>query len=139
MKKPTKQSRKSFDWSACTDFIESKYKIDTRDYARSHSQFGEWCKANNEKLIRGEPGCSAEEMKACQAQYARFQADIASGKLIKRPYQDFWHWLIDKTDIRRGGTMELNREMTEGSEAWQKEIFELYWKEFGKGPYLTDW
>lgn len=139
MKKPTKQSRKAFDWSACTDFIEAKYKIDTRDYARSHRQFGEWCKANGEKQTSCPAQCTDKVLKAHQDQYARFNADIASGKVIERPYQDFWHWLIDKGDIQRGGTMELYREMLEGAEAWQAEIFELYWKEFGKGPYLTDW
>lgn len=137
--KPKPQNRKSLDWTSCTEFIEARYKIDTRDYARSHAQFGEWCKANGENPVLTPPGCSPEVIKECQKQYARFNADIASGKVVERPYQDFWHWLIDHADIRRGGTMELDREMIEGAEPWQKEIFELYWKEFGKGPYLTDW
>lgn len=127
-RKPLPQTRKVLDWGQCTDFIEAKYKLNTRDYTLSHSQFGEWCAAN--KLVVQENS---------QPQWAQFQADIRAGKIVERPYQDFWHWLTDVADIHRGGTVELYPEMGRGAEPWQKEILGLYLKEFGKGPYLTDW
>jgi len=139
MKKPKLENRKSLDFSKCTDFIEKKYKIDTRDFARSHGDFGRWCEQSGEKPTPCPPGCSDEVMKAHQAQFAHYQADVAAGKFQDRPYQDWWHWLIDVVDVRRGGTLELDPEMGDGAEPWQKEILGLYLKEFGKGPYLTDW
>lgn len=54
-------------------------------------------------------------------------------------YQDFWHWIIDVCDVHRGATMELYEGIEDGAKPWQKEILALYLKEFGRGPYLTDW
>lgn len=139
MTKPKPKTRATLDFSECTDFIENKYNIDTRDFARSHHQFGEWCAAIGEAPATCPPDATEEQIKASQEQYGRFKADIASGKIVDRPYQDFWHWLIDNADVRRGGTLELDEEMGEGAEPWQKEILGLYLKEFGTGPYLTDW
>lgn len=139
MKKPQPKTVSQLDFSECTAFIEKKYNIDTRDFAGSHSDFGNWCKAHNEKQTTCAPKCSAEEMRQHQEQYARYNAGIASGAWKELPYQDFWHWLLEVADVRRGGTLELDSEMVEGAEDWQKHILGLYLTEFGKGPYLTDW
>lgn len=134
MTKPKPKTLKILDFSECTDFIEKTYKINTRDFSRSHHVFHEWCKANGEKAVD-----SRSDIKGSQKQWARFQADIASGKIKERPYQDFWHWLTDVVEVQRGGTLELDADMGEGAEPWQQAILALYLKEFGRGPYQTDW
>jgi hypothetical protein len=139
IKKPTKMTRKLYDWSKCTKFIEQKYKIDTRDYAGSHLDFSRWCEATGEKQVRCPEGTAGDAMIPVQEQFARYQSDVNSGKFQDRPYEDFWHWLIDTIEIHRGGTIELDKELGEGAKPWQQEILGLYLKEFGKGPYLTDW
>ncbi len=135
MRKPKPKSRPSLDFSECTKFIEEKYKIDTRDYANSHMQFFEWCDA------KGYGGTDPKGEKRAESQvwFAEHQAEIKAGTVIERPYQDFWHWLTDVCDIHRGATMELYEGIEETAEPWQKEILDLYLKEFGRGPYLTDW
>jgi len=137
--KPKPKARKVLDFSDCTAFIEKKYKINTRDYADCDNDFSRWCKLKGEKPTPCPPGCSAELMKAHQAQFARYMGDVSTGKFKEGPYQDFWHWLCDNADVQRGGTLEMINEMADGAEPWQKEIIALYLKEFGKGPYLTEW
>lgn len=139
MTKPTTKKIEALDWHECTKFIEGKYKIETRDYARSHRQFGEWVKASGEPETTCRQGCSPAEMKAHQEQYARFNAAIASGEIIERPYQDFWHFICDKLNPSRGGFIELDDWLGEHAEPWQKEILALYLKEFGAATYHTDW
>lgn len=134
MNKPKLKTKKQFDYSECTRFIEAKYKIDTRDFARTHTQFGEWCAAKGMKVID-----SRKDIRGAQLQFAEWNKAVLSGSVVERPYQDFWHWLIDVADVQRGGTIELDDEMGDGAEPWQNEILGLYLKEFGKGPYLTDW
>ena len=58
---------------------------------------------------------------------------------INHDPQDWWHWLIEVAEVNRGGTVELHSDMGDGAEPWQREILELFLKEFGNGPYLTDW
>ena len=137
--KPKAKIRKILDWSECTDFIEAKYKIKTRDHANKFGQFAEWVESTGEPKTHCRAGCSKAELEAHQAQYRRYRSAIAFGEIAERPYHDFWHWLIDVNDVQRGGTMELHAEMGERAEPWQKEILALYLKEFGSGPYLTDW
>jgi hypothetical protein len=126
--KPTPKTFSLLDWEECTLYINETHGIDTRDFANAHAQYGEWCAANNQV-----PDGSS------QTQFAEYQADIKAGKLVERPYQDFWHWLLDVADIHRGGMLELDEEMGEDAEPWQKQILALYLAEFGKGPYHTDW
>lgn len=117
------------DYSECTDFIEKKYKIDVRDYARSHVQFGEWCKTK---------GITPDGNS--QSQWSKYQAAITSGEIVERPYQDFWHWITDVCQVSNGGTIHLSTELGDGAEPWQKEILALYVKEFGdEQEYETSW
>ena len=60
--KPKAKSIASLDWSECTDFIETKYKINTGDYANSFGQFREWIKANGETETHCPLGCSENEL-----------------------------------------------------------------------------
>lgn len=57
------------------------------------------------------------------------------------PYQDFWHWICDACGVSNGGTITLSSELEWAiKEPWQKEILDLYVKEFGDGAeYETNW
>jgi len=137
MKKPEFKTQKYLDYSECTKFIEAKYKIDTRDYAKSHLQYCEWCDSMGYGINDKDPdGCSRGDSRIWFAQY---RTDLETGKIIERPYQDWWHWLIDVADVRRGGFLYLKEDLGDDSEQWQKAILALYLKEFGNSPYLTDW
>ena len=134
--KPKPRVLEVFDWNECTAFIEDKYGINTRDYRRSHNQFDEWCDVKG----YGQKDSQGEDRGSSQLWYAEFQCEIESGKVKERPYQDFWHWIIDVTNVQNGGTIELCEELGAGeAEPWQKKILRLYLTEFGSGPYLTEW
>jgi len=136
MKKPQPKTREPvLDFNECTEYIEKKHHIQTRDYANSSAQFGEWCDAKG----YGKTDPEGNDRGSSQIWFAQFQADIVAGLVVDKPYQDFWHWLIDVVDIRNGGTIELSEELGEGAEPWQKRILGLYLSEFGKGPYVTEW
>ena len=133
--KPKPKVLKALDWQECTEFIEEKYKIQTRDYANSRAQFGEWCDA---KGYSDKPP-DGKDRSSSQRWFAEYQDDIKAGRIKKREYRDFWHWLIEVADVQRGGTLELDAKMGESAEPWQRKILSLYLREFGPGPYLTDW
>ena len=42
MNKPQPKSITAYDFNQCTEYIEKKYKIDTRDYASKHKGNGEY-------------------------------------------------------------------------------------------------
>jgi hypothetical protein len=51
------------------------------------------------------------------------------------PYQDFWHFVCDQTEIHNGGTFVMSDEWMDCAEDWQKEILERYLSEFGTNSY----
>lgn len=135
MSKPKPKTVKLLDWHECTDFINKKYSLDTRDVEMAHRQFSEWHEA------KGYPETDAEGKSRGESQvwFSEYKAEVRAGKIIERPYHDFWHWLTDVADIHRGGMLELSKEMADDAEPWVKRILVLYLTEFGNGPYLTDW
>lgn len=55
-------------------------------------------------------------------------------------YKDFWHFLLDKKDIHNGCAIQICMEDADGAEDWQREIVELFVKEFGEGAYYwVEW
>ena len=49
-----------------------------------------------------------------------------------KPYLDFWHYLLDCfPNITNGSFFEIDSEMLEGAEEWQKEILTMFLDEFG--------
>lgn len=48
------------------------------------------------------------------------------------PYQDFWHWMLDKAEISNGCIVTMARWWGDGAEAWQQEILSEFLAEFGE-------
>jgi hypothetical protein len=146
MKKPSPKQRKSvLDYSECARFIEAKHGVNLGDFANSFSQFDEWVKSSGEKKTTCAQGCSDAYMKAHQQQYARYKAAVAYGNVIERPYQDFWHWIVDHCYVQNGGTIALSKDDLEScDEDWQRTILQWFLDEWGKGKnreceFLTEW
>jgi len=134
LKKPKKKTVKYLDFSECTSYIEKKYKINTNDYSNHFLQFGDWLKENGEKMINSE-----NNLLGHTKQFSRFNSAISSGEIKERPRQCFWHYLLDSVYPENGRPFELDKDHEEDMKSWAKEIWDLYVKEFGRGPYVSEW
>lgn len=47
------------------------------------------------------------------------------------PYQDFWHFVCDKGDVRNDSFFTMSSAWAEGAEPWQQEILHKYLDAFG--------
>ena len=135
MQKPKPKTVRLLGWAECTRFIERKYKIDTGDYNHAHTQFGEWCDGKG----YGQIDPDGKDRGGSTIWCAEFQREVSCGLVKKRPFRNFWHWLIDAMAVENGGTIKLSKDLGAGAEPWIREILGLYLKEFGPGPYLTEW
>jgi hypothetical protein len=56
------------------------------------------------------------------------------GKCKELPYENFWHFLLDKFDISNGVTCQINWVDLKDrcNNDWQREICDLFIKEFGE-------
>ena len=137
MEKPKKHTISYYDWDECRLWIEQKLGYNIRDVEFSEGQFDEWCDKKGYGKIdpKGTPRDSS------QIWYEEYTQDIKSGNIHERPYRDFWHFLLDADAPKRDGFMYLDPDMyVDGEgEPWQKTILDEFIKEFGKGPYLTEW
>jgi hypothetical protein len=137
LKKPQKKTSKYFDYGECRDFINKKYHIDIDDYANHFASSNKWCKDRGELPANCPPGCSSSQLAKSQAQFARYQSDVAAGKWQEPPFQCFWHFILDACGIGNGS--EFWMDGLDPKEAWQQEILDLFLKEFGSGPYVSSW
>jgi hypothetical protein len=115
--------------------LEKKYNITVRDYARTHPQFGEWC----DKKGYGQIDPEGKHRGSSQVWFKQFNEDESE---IKRPYQDFWHWMLeyvlDQVNFFNGAVIELSwPEVLTHAEAqnfdneWVREIIRLLIQEHG--------
>lgn len=51
----------------------------------------------------------------------------------RAPYQDFWHFVVEKGSAHNDALMVMSEWWKEGAEPWQAEILERYLSEFGEG------
>jgi len=126
MEKPIKKYpvSKMYDYHEVINYIEKKYKIDTRDYAKSHTQFGEWCDSKG----YGKTDPIGKNRGNYNIWFIEYQKETDDGVIIERPYQDFWHWVIEDCDISNGSSMFMNysRNMKDDkTPAFVKEILEM--------------
>jgi hypothetical protein len=122
--------------------IEKKYNIRLTDYAGSSQSHhdeteryfafkgftGEW---------RDSQGKSAWHSGEVSLQLA---ADKKSGIWVEspeKPYQNFWHFLLDHIDISNGKLAEVNWAELQSvvpEDSWQREILNLFVDSFGSEP-----
>ena len=48
------------------------------------------------------------------------------------PYWDFWHFVLDQTEIHNGCYFYFSKDWSEDAEDWQKEIINMFFEEFGE-------
>lgn len=138
MKKPKLQSKSYLDFHDCTTYIEEKYKINTRDYENSNSQFNEWCDSKG----YGDKDLENNKRGSSQIWYKEFKHEIEHEKIIERPYLDWWHWLINTSiiEIHNGVIITIDKDLKKyAKKKWEKDILDLYLKEFGNSDYLIKW
>lgn len=49
------------------------------------------------------------------------------------PYQDFWHFIVERGDVHNDSTFTMFESWGEDAEDWQKLILGYYMDEFGSG------
>jgi hypothetical protein len=138
MKKPELRTREFYDYLEIRDYIQEKYNIDERDYKRKFIAEEERIKRWKEYLIL-EFGKTYEELLKELGHINDLWATTYNCKEpeINIPYCDYWHFLLSKIfydDIENGCYRIINwSEVLEVcKEDWQREITNLYIKEFGK-------
>jgi hypothetical protein len=68
------------------------------------------------------------------AQYRRYQDwTLEHPETPKPPYQDFWHFVVEQTELSNGSMFTMSDDWLEYAEGWQKTILEYYLSEFGEG------
>ena len=118
--------KEMYKYGEVIDFIEKKYEIDTRDYRKSHNQFGEWCDAKGYGMKDPE----GKDRHSSQIWYAEYTSDIANGRFTERPYEDFWHWVIDMDDEISNGSVGTIYDVSEhinsdGNPQFVKDILKM--------------
>lgn len=64
---------------------------------------------------------------------SKFQGDAGP------PYQDFWHFVLDKDpEIHNGCEVVMDESWAEGAEPWQQEILRKYLDAFGETGLLGE-
>ena len=139
-------------------FIETKYKIDTRDYAKRPTgvkdgtsynvkhQFAweeknypiivEWSK-NPIKGSRfnkeGSDFCNSKEGREFWDKVRQHYREDPEGEAKEIPYWDWWHLFCDCYSFRNDSSITINFGdiMESCREDWQKEITQLFINEFG--------
>lgn len=138
--RPTRKTRRAYDYTECRDYLEAKYGYDERDYAHisgwSDRLYRRVCRKYKIPLIKymNTPFKDmTENMKKANAEIE--VAEKAGGP----PYLDFWHWVIDNHEIHNGcyvtfsrGALEELEDMAlkEPDKAWVRDIYKRYINEF---------
>jgi len=141
MKKPEKHTVEFYDYSEIRDYVENKYSIKTRDYARKWEYVSEWHK---KKGHVGKLDPEGKKIRDSHIWFKEYQED-PEGEAKEPPYLDFWHWIIEVYEISRDGTIEfapgeLLDENGEDLPNFVKHILTLFRDEFGDSFMIqTDW
>jgi hypothetical protein len=70
----------------------------------------------------------------------KFKCKWNNGELgEEKPYQDFWHWVVQNKDVNNGSVVTLSSYDYTECEDWQQQILTFFLKEFGKGKEATFW
>lgn len=63
----------------------------------------------------------------------KFTSSEQTSGVSSAPYQDFWHFVLDKAPISNGCIMTMCEWWFDGAEVWQREIGMMFLDEFGEG------
>lgn len=143
MQKPEKYTLEFYDYSEIQEYIEKKYAVKTRDYARKWEHSSEW---HRKKGHVGKLDPEGKTLGSSQIWFREYQED-PEGAAKEPPYLDFWHWLLDNIEIRRegiiefspGGLLENGKGIVEIPD-FVKHILSLFRAEFGDSFLIqTSW
>lgn len=147
MKKPKQQIIKIYNYSTCKDYIEKKYKIDVDDYTgvftnNAYSDRYEKVRISlnidNSDLEEDLSKADMNDPEVKRKLENRRKLNIEVEK-ISPEYCSFWHWILDSHEVHNGSTIYLSSDMADDG-TWQKEILDLFIKEFGDDKeYLVQW
>jgi len=140
MEKPQLKTKTYYDYSELRDYLQAKYKVNLRDFAKSHLHFGQWHKK------RGLPKLDpvGKDMGSSQIWFAEYKAD-PEGEATRPPYQSFWRWMVEQHEIRRGGILrfrpgQILKEERDEHPEFVITILDWIREEFGDTFNLwTDW
>ena len=102
MKKPKLKTKTYYDYSELRAYLQAKYKVNLHDFAKAHRHFGQWHKKRG--LPQIDP--AGDNMGSSQIWFAEYKVD-PEGEATRPPYQNFWHWMIEQHEIRRGGILRF--------------------------------
>ncbi len=98
MEKPQPKTWTYYDYHDLVEYLQTKYKANLHDFAKSHRHFGQWC--DRKGLPKTDP--EGKDRSSSQVWFAEYKAD-PEGEATCPPYQNFWHWMIERYESRRGG------------------------------------
>lgn len=129
--KPKPVRRRAVDYDEAEKYIEAKLGYPLRDtlglYSGSKGHYVAWCEKHGE-----------EDDMLSQDQYARYR-DAPDGEATAPEYRDYWHFLVDRCEVRNGGTVRISSDLLESSAPWQQEITRAFIEEFGECEFWTEW
>ena len=142
LKKPTltTENIQYLDYHDCCYYLEKKYGVDYHDWAKSGFHFNKWADAKGYEKKDSE----GKDRSSSQVWFAEYKKD-PKGMKARPPSQNFWHFLLDIHEIRKGVVVTLNMKVDSDSikENWQKEAYLLLHNEFadknGNMPFLMNW
>jgi hypothetical protein len=156
LKVPKKRSSKPYwDFHDVMEYLEKLHKKNFRDYAGKYSKEADienkqaldaWLLANGyadkaHVLDKQNNGVDwpvrSKEMKL----RIEINTKYRESNPKERPYQDFWHFLVDRCDIKNGCWIHLPEDWEDDSsiEDWQKEILKYFQDFLGDDFYKRMW
>lgn len=135
MDKPQKHTIQYYDYHEVSRYLEQKYGYSERDFAGMFTYQRNLMKMVDEKFgdeswKHVAPAVANEQQTAAIAYHQELKQSIP-----EPPYQDFWHFVLSRTEIHNGGMFTMSDIWFDGVselEDWQKQILEYYLSEFGE-------
>jgi len=136
MEKPVPEypMSKSLIYNKCQKWVGKVLGKDLRNYAGNSGHFKKWKDAKG----YGDTDPEGKKWGSSQIWYAEYNAD-PKGKATCPPYLDFWHWIIDQTEVSNGCIIWLpihEADSLDEDKQWVAEILRTFKKEFAE--YIVD-
>lgn len=129
-KKPRQKKSKKLDYQDMMDFLEEKYKFESRGFTGIPSQvpdrdrhFYKWCDKHNlgKKDSKGNDRGSSQE-------FFKMYKSAEDGERVLPPYMDYWHYLCEINETKNGSYIYIPKEVDDSRElSPQKNIQNYKW------------